>query len=297
MINCLITKKAILSALFIVAFSIESVAQEITAETFASLRAGEIASLKKNENVISDKKVEEIEKIKKEYDEITDRGASIAKKTAEIKALSTSTEADEEPESKAEKTKNSFFTSGLSPQEVAEKKRENLMSFKDKVIENIKNKTNKVAKNNNIKNKRKAQAGASETLNGTSESVQVIVESIGEQLDLLYGYLEGELLNIQSETYALLYNERNKEPDPKNSFIIDLCQYSREGCSKGGSIGSAVSSLTGAVQAAKDKYNQGKNLVSDAKDAVNTAKEGVAAVESITSDAEATKQAISGMGI
>ncbi|MCQ2740579.1 MAG: hypothetical protein MJ210_00450 [Alphaproteobacteria bacterium] len=195
-----------------------------------------------------------------------------------------SDETDESPEETTKKTKDLFSTAGLSNMEVKNKKDDISDKIKGKLTADIATNTERMSKNKKNEEEAKRQSGVSATLNGESESVQVIVENISNQLDKLYDYLDNELSNIQLAAFSLLYEAEGKMPEDRKSSIIDLCVYSKNGCFEGGSVGNLINSAKDTAENVKSKVTAAKKDIEDAKKAAAYVAEATTAVESAVSD-------------
>lgn len=193
-------------------------------------------------------------------------------------------ESDETDESPEETTKNLFSTVGLSPMEIKNKRDEVTNELKYKLEKDIATNTERMSKNKKNEEEAKRQSGVSATLNGESESVQVIVENVSKQLQELYDYLDNELSNIQLAAFSMLYEAEGKMPEDRKSSIIDLCVYSKNGCSEGGSVGNLINSAKDTAENVKSKVTAAKKDIEDAKKAAAYAAEATTAVESTVSD-------------
>lgn len=140
------------------------------------------------------------------------------------------------------------------------------------------------------KSHNKMEASGSNTLNGRSETTQVMIEQTINQLDYLYISLENELNSLSARTSFLL-SQLNDYRVEGIKDVVDVCSYAPQ---KKTSVLDKVKDAKDKVNETKDKINEAKSAVQEGVDAAKTAVDTAKEVKNTTSNtnvADTIKQA------
>ena len=243
------------------------------------------SSAKKREKEISFAALQEIADEKDKLVELTNRA----------KELKGGNEKKEEktPQQEKEETADLFIDKGpVSLKDAAQNKKRRINKVYNSVLKTINTANEKSSKTEEEKEDQKDDAESTGTMDGTSEAMQPQIENLAEQLFQIYDLLEGELKSIQAETYIIMSAMNMNSGYLNTSTVMDMCNYSREGCPGGMGLGGLknmvektvktaqekAAEVKGMVDEAQDIAQQAKDAVNDAKDTVNGAKDAASGI-------------------
>lgn len=106
----------------------------------------------------------------------------------------------------------------------------------------------------------------SETVNGKSESVQIAIEGMVDQMETLQKYLILELSAIEEETLKIITTSTLKTSEPKT--VIDICDYVEEEDDKKIDLASSISQAEDTLNEIKDTADTVKAKGEEVKETV-----------------------------
>ena len=276
--------------------------QEI--ETYKASCESEVQEIEQKIKAIEDsvKKMEKdinIEFAKKIYDE-KDKIIALTNKAKELKGKKEKKEEKEEktPQEEADETAELFIDKGpVSLKTAADNKKRRIKKLQEAFLNSMNTAAEKVNQTEETKEAQEMETEGSATMDGTSESVHYATENLANQLDRLYEVLEGDLREIQTNTYNIMASMQMRS-DVDRSTMVDMCTYTKQGCPAGG-IGGLVSTVTSTISSVKDRMADVKGKISEAtavaaeaQKIVKDVKESTNVVKDLTADVKSAAESV-----